>query len=532
MVTQKNNEHFRNWVPRWVTCVVALIILIPVMLINGAYTGSSVDVSGALGVLSEDINIAYFAASAGMAMAYPVIPIIKPVVTTKTIILVVLFSQFILSWICAITSSMEIIIICSFLIGYFKAFTLIEVISIIMPFFSPSNTRNEFYAKFYPITIILGQLSLVLTAELTYNYQWQYMYYFMIALLLFAMVLVVIFMAFGKKLIRIPYKEIDWYSFFLCSLVFMCILYVAIYGKTNDWFASKNIVIATVLVPIVGWMFIRRQLMTESRPFVDISVLKNRNSVVVYIFSFIMMFFASFSVLTSAYTNSVLRLDSPRANELYLYMIPGIVLGGFICFYCFKRAIRMAWLIFIGFACFTLAIGLLYFQVESAGLYEDLYFPMFLKGLGMLILFVAFAVYAIQGLKPQQLMYNAFFLIGFRSVLAPAIGSSVLTNWLYRLQQQNTVHLAESVDQLNPIANSLYTQSYNSSILKGLSIEDARHMATNVLYSKVQIQALTISIKEILGYMLIMGIIILIIVLLYFFKYKPVTLVAVGRDLS
>ncbi|PXV64092.1 hypothetical protein CLV62_11150 [Dysgonomonas alginatilytica] len=531
MAVNNSSQHFRSWVPQWLVCVVALLVLIPVMLINGAYTGSSVDISGALGVLSEDINMAYYAASAGMAIAYPIIPLIKPVATSKTIIQVVLFCQFILSWICAITTSMEVITICSFFIGYFKAFTLLEIIAIIMPIFSPSNTRNEFYSKFYPITLTLGQLSLVLTAEFAYRYQWQHMYYFLIALLLFAMVLVVIFMAFGRKLIRIPYKEIDWYSFFQCSLLFMCILYVVTYGKTNDWFASNNIVVAAVLIPIVGWMFIRRQLITDGRPFVDLSVMKNRNSVVVYLFSFIMMFFASFTILTASYVNSVLRLDTTRSNELYLYMIPGIILGGFICYYFFKKAIRMAWLIFIGFSCFTLAIGLLYFNVEPMGLYEDLYIPMFLKGLGMLILFVALAVYAIQGLEPQQLIYNAFFLIGSRSVLAPAVGSSILSNWLYRLQQQNTVHLSESVDQLNPIANSLYSQTYTSSLLKGLSIEDAQRMAINALYSKVQIQALTISIKEILGYMLIMGIILLVVILLYFFKYKPVTLVAVGRDM-
>lgn len=527
----KGSEHFRSWVPQWLVCVVAMFILVPVILINGAYTGSSVDISSYLGVLSEDINMAYFASSVGMAMAYPIIPIIKPVATTKTIILIGLLVQLILSWFCAFTSSIELIILASFLIGYFKAFTMLEVIFIIMPIFSPSNTRNEFYAKFYPITLVVGQLSLVLTSEFAFHYQWQHMYFFLIALLLLAMVLVVIFMAFGNKLLRIPYKEIDWISFFQSSLVFLCILYVATYGKINDWFSSSKILFATILIPTVGWMFVRRQLMAD-KPFVNLNVLKNRNSVVVYLFSFIMMFFASFTILTASYVNSVLRLDSTKANELYLYMIPGICLGGFICYYFFKKEIRMAWLIFIGFSCFTLAIGLLYFSIEPMGLYEDLFFPMFLKGLGMLILFVAFAVYAIQGLKPQQMIYNTFFLIGCRSGVAPAIGASILTNWLYRLQQQNTVHLSEAIDNLNPIANSLYTQANQTALLSGLSIEDGQRMATNALYTRLQIQSLTVSIKEILGYMLIMGIILLVIIVLYFFKYKPVTLVAVGRDMS
>jgi len=527
-----SHQHFRSWVPHWLVFVTAMVVLIPILLINGAYTGSNVDVSGFLGVLSEDISMAYFAASAGMAMAYPVIPVIKPVATTKTIILIVLFCQLILSLICAVTSYIEIIIICSFFIGYFKAFTLTEIIAIVMPFLSPSKTRNEFYSKFYPITISLGQLSLVLTAELAYRYQWQYMYYFMIALLLIAMLMVVICMAFGRRLIRIPLKDIDWFSFFQCSIVFLAILYICTYGKVEDWFDSRNIIIASVLVPVLGWMFIRRQLMTDKKPFVDLSILKNRNSASAHLFSFILMFFASFTVLTSAYVNSVLRLDSTKANELYLYMIPGIVLGGFICYYLFKKEVRMAWLIFIGFTCFTLAIALLYFEVEPAGLYENLYLPMFLKGLGMLILFIALAVYSVQGLAPQQLLNNAFFMIGSRSVLAPALGSSILTNWLYRTQQQNTIYLSENIDQFNLMANSQYAQSYKNALSTGLSIEDAQRIAINTLYTKVQIQATTVSIKEILGYMLIMGIIILVIILLYFFKYRPVRLMEVGQDMT
>lgn len=525
-------QHFRDWVPTWLKAMVALFVLFPVMLINGAYTGSNVDVSSYLGVMAEDINMAYFAASAGMVMSYPIIPIIKPVATTKTIILIVLFAQLGLSLICATTSYVEVLIVCSFFIGYFKGFSLIEIISILMPIITPSGTRNEFYSKFYPIVLTVGQLSLVLTSEFAYNYQWQHMYYFMIVLLLIAMLLVVIFMSFGRRLIRIPYNEIDWYSFFQASCVMMAIIYVSTYGKTNDWFASKNILLATISIPVLGWMFIRRQLMTDKRSFVDMSVLKNRNSAVMYLFSFFMMFMASFSILSSAYVTSVLRLDATKSNELYLYMIPGIIIGGFVCYYLYRRAIRMAWLLFIGFSCFSLAIALLYFNVQPDGMYEDLYFPMFLKGLGLLVLFVAIGVYAIQGLEQKQLIYNAFFLICARSALAPAVASGIMSNWLYRLQQQNVGILSESVDAMNPMATSLYNQTYTISIAKGLSIEDAQQMALNTLYGKVQIQAMTVSIKEILGYMLIIGIIILVIIILYFFKYKAVRLVKVGQDLS
>jgi len=521
---------FRSWVPNWLKAVVAIIILIPILLVNGAYTGSNIDISSYLGVISEDINMAYYASSVGMAVAHLVIPKVKPLATAKTIILIVLLFQVLLSFICAETSYIEVIIFCSFFIGYFKAFSMIETINILMPALSPSGTRNEFYAKFYPITLTCGQLSLVLTAELAYIYNWQYMYYFMILMLLVSIIAVVTCMSFARRLVRIPIKDIDWLSFFLVSVCFMAIIYVATYGKTKDWFNSGQIIIATILIPLTGWLFIRRQF--SEKPFLDMSVLKNRNSVTVYLLSFLLMFYASFSILISSYTTNVLRLDSTHVNELYLYMIPGFLVGGVICYYWFIKEIRMAWLIFLGFACFTLSIALLYFQITPNGLYEDLYLLMFLRGIGMLVLFVAFAIYGIYGLSPKQLIYNAFFLITARSALAPAVGASVLTNWLYRLQQKNTSILSEGVDMQNSLANSQFTSSVNTALAQGWSLEDAQRIATNLLYQKIQIQAVTISIKTIAGWMLMLGILLLIGIVLYFLQFKPVRLMKMGNDMS
>ena len=47
-----------------------------------------------------------YATSAGMAVAYPLIPKVRPVVTTKTILLIDLLLQVILSFICAQVNQM------------------------------------------------------------------------------------------------------------------------------------------------------------------------------------------------------------------------------------------------------------------------------------------------------------------------------------------------------------------------------------------------------------------------------------------
>jgi len=529
LIKTTREDPFRNWVPVWLKAVVAIMILIPIMLVNGAYTGSNIDISGFLGVLSEDINIAYYAASAGMAIGYLVTPKVRPVATVKTIILISLLCQIILSVICAETNYIEIITVCSFLIGYFKTFSLVEVFAVLMPIFSPSGTRNEFYAKYFPISLACGQLSLVLTAELANLYRWQYMYYFMIALLLVSIIAILICMKYARKLDRIPFKDIDWLSLFLVSVCYMSLIYFATYGKTKDWFASKNIVFSFVLSIITGWLFIRRQF--SDRPCVDLSLLKNRNSTVVYILSFLLMFFVSFSMLISSYTTSVLQLDNIHMNRLYFFMIPGFVAGGFISYYFFIKEIRMAWLIFLGFACLTLSIGLLYFLVTPYGLYEDLFFLMFLRGVGMHVLFTAFSIYGIAGLTPRQITYNGFFIVSSRSALAPAVGASILTNWLNVLQQKNITILSTNIDTQNITAMSQLAASTKAALAQGWSIEEARQLATAALYRQVQIQSAIVSIKTIAGWMLLFGIILLIGILLYFFQYSPVKLIKMGKDM-
>ena len=57
----------RHGLPGWVGVVTAFMVGLPVMMINGTYTGSIQEVSGTLGALTEDITMGYYSASAGMA---------------------------------------------------------------------------------------------------------------------------------------------------------------------------------------------------------------------------------------------------------------------------------------------------------------------------------------------------------------------------------------------------------------------------------------------------------------------------------
>lgn len=532
MAAQKNIP-FRKWVPSWLRAVVGFSILLPVMLINGAYTGSSVDISSALSVLSEDINMGYYAASAGMAIGYPLIPKIRPVITTKTVLLCDFIMQFILSYICANTGSIHVIIAMSFLIGFLKAFALLELIIILKPIFSKKDIRSEFYSYFYPLVFGIGQISMILTAELAYNYQWQYMYYLVMILLLIAIILVLTCFRYGRRPIEIPFRNIDGKSMLLMSVILLCTIYLCTYGKIKDWFASPDIILCALPILPLLWLFIRRQR-NNPTPYVNLSVLRHGKSIIGYFFMAVVMLFSASSYLVSSYTTSVLKLDSIHINGLNLVMIPGFILGAVICFWWFRLQIwRFRVLVFWGMACFVAYFAILYFGITPNGTYEYLFLPTFLRGMGMLMLFIAFGVYVVEDIDPKLMISNAFFLVSIRSLISPVIGSSIFTNWLYRLQQRNIMILGEGIDLQNEISSSRYQEALGTGLQQGLPLEEAQQYAVTTLYSSLNVQSLILSIKIILGYLLITAIIIMIVSrFIPFHKTLKVKAVKSGEDMA
>ena len=198
----------RSWVPDRLAVAAVFIIMLPIAMLNGTYTGSMVEVSNTLGVYTEDITIGYYAASAGMAVAYPIVPKILNALPAKTLLLVDLVLQFFLSWFCARQANIDLLITASFIIGFLKGFLMLWIIRRIKFIFSPKDVRSEFYAYFYPLVFGGGQLSMVITALLAYHYDWKYMYYFMMLLLAVAILSVIMFFRIDRQARPIPWKAL------------------------------------------------------------------------------------------------------------------------------------------------------------------------------------------------------------------------------------------------------------------------------------------------------------------------------------
>ena len=91
-----------------------------------------------------------------------------------------------------------------------------------------------------------------------------------------------------------------------------------------------------------------------------------------------------------------------------------------------------------------------------------LYLPILFRGVGMMVIFIAFGVFVVEDLDPRLTLSNAFFLISFRSVLAPVLSASFFNNMLYYLQAKGMNILSENMTLTNPLAEQKYNQALSN----------------------------------------------------------------------
>lgn len=522
----------RAWLPDWAAIAVVFLIMVPVTMLNGTYTGSMVEVSNTLGAYTEDITIGFYAAAAGMAVAYPIVPKILGAFSSKSLLLVDLTLQFLLSWACARSGNTHLMICFSFLIGFLKGFLMLWIIRRIKLVFSPGDVRSEFYAYFYPLVFGGGQASMVVTALLAYHYDWKYMYYFMMMLLMLAILAVIVLFRHDRPSQGIALKELHVREMLIIAVAVLMIIYVMTYGRILDWMASGRICLYIVVAPLLVALFVWEQFHSPS-PYVSLKPMFQWKAMLGYLYMMLVMLFSTSTSLLTSYMTNILRVDNTHTYTLYVWLLPGYALGAFLCFWWFRwQRWRFRFLIAGGMACFVVFFGVLYFTISPDSTYESLYLPLFFRGLGMMVLLIAFGLFVVEDLQPKYLLSNAFFLITFRAVLAPVLASSLYSNLLYRLQQRYFSDLSENLTLVDPLAAQRYASTLSANLAQGHGIDEAMQLATNTLYTTLQQQSTLLALKHILGWLVAATLVIAIVSrFVPFHKTVRVPVIHMGEDM-
>ncbi|MBS7334313.1 MAG: hypothetical protein KIG88_12025 [Weeksellaceae bacterium] len=459
-----NKGPFASWVPKPLMLLLIIFFMFPMMTISGVYTSVLTDLTGALATYTEYVSMANNAGTIGMGIAIVILMRVKMRFRSKEIITGSAIMLALLSIMCATTDNPYVLIACSFLIGFFKMFPMIEMILPVMFILSPTGDRGKFYAIFYPLSIGFGQLSAYFFAKMVFNNSWETPYFYMAIIMLLIAACSLIFQHNQRFGFKLPLYQIDVLSLVLLSTSFMSLNYFFVFMKQQAWFNSPNIV-GSLIVGIITFLLLMYRQKFLKRKMIDFSVFKKSNVIhSIILLVFLGIYLASSSVYMQ-YSVGVLGYNNLINAEINLWMIPGIIISGILAFFGFKNKWPMKYYIASGFVAFFLHTLSLYFLINPQMDIDYLKYSMIIKGLGMGILFIGIWFYACLNLEMGQMMGMMPILIAVRSFVATAFGGALIGWASYQAQWQSLSDVSVYWDTTQ-IANGM--QMYQSAMLNSL----------------------------------------------------------------
>jgi MFS transporter, DHA2 family, multidrug resistance protein len=498
---------YHDWVPKPLQLLLIIVTILPFMAVSCVYPSNIIDMSSGMGEISEAFSFANNALYVGMAGALPLLIRTKPYFRTKEVVAGGLVIMSLLCYVSSTTDNVWVIAFASLLMGFFKMFGTIEFILPIFFIITPTMDRKRFYPTFYPIAIIVGQYAGFYMGALAYRMFWEYTYLVAIIYCLTCALLALVFMHNSRSMKKVPFYQFHWTSLFLFFAMMMVLNYVLTFTKFHGWFQSEVIWWGLVAFFIMLALFVAIQRSIK-RPFMEMEGFTKRNVIHSLIMIALMGLFVSCGSMQNTYMMGVLGYSSLLTNQINLAMFPGAIIGGVICFFWLRYNLDLKELVIIGFGSYVVAHIILYFTIAPEVQVGFFILPTILKGVGLCVLYISLAIYCSQRLTNNQMLSAMAILVMVRSFVGQALFGSILSWALYKLQLQNVTNLASHMDAVDFMGQ-----------LRGGSL---------MLYKSAQLQAIMLAVKQLLGYTIIAGFVILTYIALHRFgstRYRRIVII-------
>ena len=516
------NYPFYDWVPKPVGILILILLFIPILTVGGVYSANSGEMMSGLGILSEHIQFVGFVTSIGMAAFAPFFYDLVRIRREKLMCLVGFSIMYLLSYVCAVTESIFLLALCSLIMGFLRmVLMMVNLFTLIKYAFGMEATRNitpgnepsdeEGWDRLdrekstsmpiiYLFFMILGQVGTALTAWLAYEYEWQYVYYFMMGTILLSILIIFITMPFhsypGE---RFPITFSKFGNVVVFSCMITCFIYILVYGKTLDWFDDPTIVRAALLTLLFGAIFIYQESSRRS-PYFLMDLFKLRTINMGVILFLLLMILNSSAMFVNVFTSIGMKIDNWQNAALGNWCVVGYIIGAILSIALGSRGVHLKYLFAIGFLLLGCSALFIYFEVQSAGLYDRMKYPVIIRAAGMMIIYSLTAVHANQRMPYKYLSTWICVMLTVRMVIGPGIGTAIYTNLLQERQQHYVTRYAQNVDRMNPDAEASYTQTARGMRYQGKSETEAEQMASISTKGRIQAQATLSAVKEMSGW--------------------------------
>lgn len=523
MGNNNKNFPFYDWVPKPLGIIFMIFLFIPIMTVGGVYTANSAEMTGGLGIISENITFVSFVTSVGMAAFSPFFYDLVCIRRQKWMMMWGFGLLMALSFVCAETDSVFVLALSSLIMGFVRqALLMCNLFTLIKYAFNVEATQNltpgneplteekwdalDFEKTtsmplIYYFFMVLGQVGTWLTAWCAYNYEWQYVYYFMAAVLGLSILIVLFTMPmnpFPHNRIPITFSkfgDVTMFSLMCCSFIF-----VMVYGKTLDWFDHPYIRLATLVFVLSTAVFIYLEK-TRRSPYFLLEAFRWR-SIQGGILLFVgLMFFNSSQMFVNIFCSVGMKMDNLQVAELGNWTLAGYFIGLLMAVFCSVRKIQFKWIFAGGFLFLALYASWMYFEVQTQGLMERMKWPIIIRATGMMLLYACTAIYANQRMPYRLMSTWVCIMLTVRMIVGPGIGAAVYGTVLQYRQQHYIERFAQDMDRMAPSVADQYDKTVmGMKMMQGRSGAEAEQMAALQLKGKAQVQAMLVSVKEMAGW--------------------------------
>ncbi|HEV3215755.1 MAG TPA: DHA2 family efflux MFS transporter permease subunit [Vicinamibacterales bacterium] len=354
----------------------------------------------------------------------------------------------------------------------------------------------------------------VIGGWLTDTYSWRWVFYINIPVGIASLIMTQLFI-FDPPYMKRQSETIDYWGIGMLALGIGALQIVLDLGQREDWFNSNYITMLAVIAAAGLVAFVLRELRTE-HPVVDLRVFKVRTFAAgVFLMTTLGFVLYGSLVLLPIMLQTLLGYPPVQAGFAMAPRGIGSFLGmpviGFLIAKVDSRRLVAGGLIVGGFTLLWLG------QLNLNAGYWDIFWPQFLQGLGLSMVFVPLTTISMDPI-PKERMGNATSLFNLMRNLGGSIGIAATSTMLARRSQSTAAILSDNVTAYNPASRSALAASRDAFIRAGSDPVTATNRAYAAVSGMVHRQATMVAFVEIFT---LLGLIFLALVPLVFVMKRP-----------
>lgn len=324
---------------------------------------------------------------------------------------------------------------------------------------------------------------------LTENYSWRWVFYINLPVGIASLVMTKMFV-FDPPYLRKESQGIDYWGMGMLVVGIGALQYVLDKGQQEDWFASNVILVLAIASAVALIALIIHQLSVE-HPIIDLRVFRDRTySTGVFLMTVVGFVLYGSLVLLPIMLQVLFGYTSLEAGKTMaprgvgsLLMMP---LVGYLTTHMDPRKLLAVGLTVGGVT--TLWLG----QLNLNAGYWDIFWPQFLQGAGMALLFVPLTTVSMATI-PRERMGYATSLFNLMRNIGGSVGIAVTGTMLARQRQTVATLMGENVSALDPTTQSMFNQIRGGLIAAGSDVVTATQRAYMILHGMLVQQASMVS---------------------------------------